>query len=300
MPDPSTVLLIGAGGLVGHHLLAALGDTRTVATYRRDPVGTGVRLDITDHESVRRAIRDARPDVIILAAAEAYVERCEREPAATRRVNVDAARVIADESQRGGSLLVVFSSEYVFDGTAGQYSEQDERRPLNEYGRQKVELEDVALATGRGLVCRTSGVFGVDPARRNFVCQLVDSLRAGRRFDVASDQLITPTYAPALAAAVVRLAEQKRTGILHVAGPRMFNRRDFAELVAAEYGLPSQLLRFRPTDQRGLSAPRPLRCGLQTDTVRELLGEGLTDPAEAARRMAAADVDPNAASAKSR
>src|SRR5579859_4588071 len=173
MPDPSTVLLIGAGGLVGHHLLAALGGTRTVATYRRDPIGAGVRLDITDHGSVRRVIRDARPDVIILAAAEAYVERCEREQAATRRVNVDAARVIAEESQRGGSLLVVFSSEYVFDGAAGQYSEGDERRPLNEYGRQKVELEDVALATGRGLVCRTSGVFGVDPARRNFVCQLV-------------------------------------------------------------------------------------------------------------------------------
>src|SRR5579859_7565302 len=107
MPDPSTVLLIGAGGLVGHHLLAALGGTRTVATYRRDPIGAGVRLDITDHGSVRRVIRDARPDVIILAAAEAYVERCEREPAATRRVNVDAARVIADESQRAGSLPVL-------------------------------------------------------------------------------------------------------------------------------------------------------------------------------------------------
>src|SRR5207237_750185 len=80
-------------------------------------------LDITDHAAVRRTIREAQPDVILLAAADAWVERCEREPEATRRVNVDAPRVIAAESRDAGALLVVFSSEYVFDGTAGRYSE---------------------------------------------------------------------------------------------------------------------------------------------------------------------------------
>ena len=179
MPDPSTVLLIGAGGLVGRHLRRALADIRTIPTFHRDGVEAGLQLDITDHEAVRRTIRQAKPDVILLAAADAYVERCEREPDATRRVNVDAPRVIAAESKAAGALLVVFSSEYVFDGTAGRYDESDERRPINEYGRQKVQLEDLVLATGRGLVCRTSGVFGADPLRKNFVCQLVDHLRAG-------------------------------------------------------------------------------------------------------------------------
>jgi len=61
----------------------------------------------------------------------------------------------------------------------GAYGEYDERRPIIEYGRQKVELEGLALPTGGGLVYHTSGVFGLEPRRKNFVCQLVDRLRAG-------------------------------------------------------------------------------------------------------------------------
>jgi len=290
MPDPSSVLLIGAAGLVGRHLRHALVGVKTTATVHRDDPGAGIRLDITDHAAVRRTIREVKPDVILLAAADAWVERCEREPEATRRVNVDAPRVIAAESRDAGALLVVFSSEYVFDGTAGRYRESDERRPINEYGRQKVELEDLALGTGRGLVCRTSGVFGADPGRKNFVCQLVDRLRAGQPFDVASDQLITPTYAPALADAVVRLVRLDQPGIVHVAGPRILGRMQFARLVAEAYALPSELLRPRVTAELGLAAPRPLRCGLDVDTLRRTLGSALIAPEAALGELALAEV----------
>src|SRR5205814_7472669 len=162
---------------------------------------------------------------------------CEREPAATRLVNVEAPRTIAESIASTDTLLVVFSSEYVFDGAAGKYGEDDRRSPINEYGRQKVALEDIAIATGRGLVCRTSGVFRDDPKRKNFVYQLVDRLRSGETFDVPSDQLITPTYAPSLARAVVRLAERRQTGIYHVAGPEIMARLEFAQLVADAFGL---------------------------------------------------------------
>lgn len=288
MADRSPMyLLIGAAGLIGSHLLTALGGARTVATYRRDPIADGVRLDITNHASVRRVIRDAQPDVIILAAADAYVERCEREPTATRRVNIDAARVIADESQRTAALLVVFSSEYVFDGTAGAYSEEDERRPLNEYGRQKVELEDIALATGRGLVCRTSGVFGHDPARKNFVYQLVDRLRSGSTFNVPTDQLITPTYAASLAPAVVRLVAQRRTGVFHVAGPRVLSRLEFAQLIVQVYGLSEVLLRPSRTEELGLLAVRPPSAGLATVKLTDAVGAPLVEPDVGLRHLAA-------------
>jgi dTDP-4-dehydrorhamnose reductase len=262
MAERPGVLLIGAGGLVGRHLRDAL---------------SGL------------AVRDLRPDAIVLAAADAYVERCEREPAATRLVNVDAPRVIAAEAKALSAHLVIFSSEYVFDGTAGHYAEQDERRPINEYGRQKVELEDLALATGRGLVCRTSGVFGGDVRRKNFVLQLVDRLRAGQPFDVASDQLITPTYAPALAEAVASLIRRGERGIVHLAGPRILGRLAFAQLVAQIYGLPAQLLRARPTAELHLAAPRPLRCGLDVNRLRELLGADLVAPDVALRDLARSD-----------
>jgi dTDP-4-dehydrorhamnose reductase len=290
MADPSRVLLIGAGGLVGRHLRQALSGPPLTATYHAEPAHGGITLVITDHDAVRRTIRDTKPDVVVLAAADAYVERCEREPAATRLVNVEAPRVIAAESKVLGALLVVFSSEYVFDGTAGGYAEPDERRPINEYGRQKVELEDLALASGHGLVCRTSGVFGADPRRKNFVLQLVDRLRAGRSFDVPSDQLITPTYAPALAGAVAALVKVGQTGIVHLAGPRILGRLEFAQLIARTYALPTELLRPRPTTELGLAARRPLRCGLEVNKLRELLGADLIAPDVALRELAGSEV----------
>ena len=278
-------LVIGADGLVGRHLAAALVDANVVRTYRRDAAG-GLKLEITDSGAVTRVIRESRPDVIFLAAADAYVERCEREPVQTRRVNVDAARVVASSAQACGAYLVVFSSEYVFDGVAGPYLEEDERRPINEYGRQKVFLEDIALETGRGLVCRTSAVFGDDPRRKNFVCQLVDRLRKHESFEVPSDQVVTPTYAPSLARAVVRLAEQAETGIYHVAGPDIMGRVEFARLVVDAFRLDASLLRPRPTKELGLSATRPERAGLRTEKVRRYLGASLTGPADALRELA--------------
>ena len=285
MPSAS-FLLIGADGLVGGHLNAALSVTDTVRTYRRDPPDGGVRLDITDADATRALIAEVRPSAIILAAADAFVERCERDPTTTRRVNVEAPRTIAEAAITTGAALVVFSSEYVFDGSAGAYHEDDVRAPINEYGRQKAELEDIALATGRGLVCRTSAVFGDDPKRKNFVCQLVDRLRSGETFDVPSDQLVTPTYAPSLARAVVRLAERGQTGIYHVAGPEIMGRVDFARLVVSAFGLDASLLRPRRTEDLGLAAARPERAGLRTEKVGQYLGATLTAPREALREMA--------------
>jgi dTDP-4-dehydrorhamnose reductase len=286
--SPTTFLLIGAGGLVGRHVREALGGRNVVSTFHRQVDGDGLVLDITKADDVRRTIRAQRPDVIVLAAAEPWVERCEREPEATRRVNVDAARVIADEADTLGALLVVFSSEYVFDGTAGTYAEDDERHPINEYGRQKMELEDLVLAAGRALVCRTSAVFGYEPRRKNFVCQLVDHLRESRPFDVPADQLVTPTYAPSLANAVVQLVDGGATGVVHTAGPRVLDRAAFSAMVADAFGVPSSLLRVRPTGELGLTAPRPLRCGLNVDLVGRRLGHSLVDPEEALRALAAA------------
>lgn len=281
-------LVIGADGLVGRHIAAALGNVEVVRTYRGD-VAEGLKLDITDSGAVRQVTRDARPDVVFLAAADAYVERCEREPVETRRANVEAARVVAASTKESGALLVVFSSEYVFEGDAGPYSEEAERKPINEYGRQKVALEDIALATGRGLVCRTSAVFGEDPKRKNFVCQVADRLRLGQPFDVPSDQLVTPTYAPALARAIIELTRNGQRGTYHVAGPDVMSRLHFAEEIAAVYDLDASLLRPRATSELGLAARRPKRAGLDTRKVRVALGHPLTAAADALRELANAD-----------
>ncbi len=283
------VLVIGASGLVGSQVRRAFSDRAVVATYHEAPAPGAARLDITDADAVRNLVRRVKPSVVVLAAAEAYVERCEKEPAATRRVNVDAAASVLDAARAVGATPVVFSSEYVFDGRAGPYGEQDTPNPISEYGRQKVELERLARRSERHLVCRTSGVFAWEAAGKNFVCQLIRNLRAGVEFVVPSDQVITPTYAPALARAVRELVDVGASGTFHVVGPRVLSRSEFAGLAARTFGLPLELLRPRPTAELGLAAPRPLNAGLRDDKLRATIGHDLLDPADALAAMRASE-----------
>ena len=271
------VLLIGGAGLVGRHVREALGERDVVTTFHSDPVEGGVPLDITDAAAVRACIARTAPDTIVFAAAQPYVEACESDPNGTWRVNVEApavARLAAPDAN-----LVVFSSEYVFDGARGPYREGDAVAPINVYGMQKVALEELAASAPRHLVLRISGVFGKETRRRNFVWQLVDRLRAGTTFDVPSDQVITPTDAVSLATAMVELVDGGASGTFHAAGPEVMGRVAFARLVARAFGLDEGLIVPRPTAELGLSAKRPASAGLSDEKLRAAIGHGLRAPA---------------------
>jgi dTDP-4-dehydrorhamnose reductase len=266
-------LLNGAGGLVGGHLRAALADRDLIATSHRFAVPDTLSLDLTDESAVARVLTDVRPDVVIVAAADAYVEGCERDPVTTRAINVTAVERLIALAPR--TTVVVFSSEYVFDGRAGPYGEDDPIAPINEYGRQKVELEALARRTDH-LICRVSGVYGWSAARTSFVAQLVDKLRDRRRFSVPADQVITPTPAPDLARAVVALVERGARGTFHCAGPEVLSRPEFARRAALAFGLDPTLIDSVPTSALGLRAARPANAGLKTDKLRSVLGRSLS------------------------
>jgi dTDP-4-dehydrorhamnose reductase len=282
------LLVIGAAGLVGRAVRTALNDEPVAATRHRQAAEGSRLLDLVDAHATRAHIRELGPRAIILAAAEAHVEHCEREPAVTRRINVDAARVVAEEADRANALFVVFSSEYVFDGTKGRYHEDDPVAPLNEYGRQKVELEAIARDVRRHLIVRTSGVFGPEPAGKNFVLRLERSLRGGRPFVVPVDQLITPTYAPSLGDAVAALIRRGVIGLVHAAGPRILARTEFAAMICAAFGLDPAMIVAHSTDQLGLAAARPRRAGLADDRLRDVIGHPLAEPDQGLREMAIA------------
>lgn len=213
-------LVLGTSGLVGSHVFAALRALGEVTgTYRSEGREGLAALDITDRHAVIEFVTALRPQVIECAAAEPFVEGCERDPRGTREVNVTAVGHVAASAKRVEAVLVYLSSDYVFDGTAAPYSEDDPTSPINEYGRQKVEAERIVAAREPSLICRTSGVFGWEKRRKNFACQVIDRLRMGRELLVADDQILCPTFAPDLAHALVSLITRRAQGVVHVAGP---------------------------------------------------------------------------------
>lgn len=276
-------LVVGAGGQVGGALLRHL-DERGVGTWRRPPAG-GHALDLEEvaaqPDLAAAAVDGAGADVVCIAAGMTHVDGCESEPDRAARINRDGPAALARAARASGASTVHFSTEYVFDGEAGPYGEDDEPRPLSVYGQTKLEGERAVLAADPGaLVIRTTVVYGPESHGRNTAYQLAARLRAHEPVNVPFDQVTTPTYNPDLAGATVALVEAGVGGVVHVAGPELLPRSELARRLAAAMGLEVGLVRPVATADLVQPARRPLLAGLRTDRTRRLLPSFTTHTVE--------------------
>jgi dTDP-4-dehydrorhamnose reductase len=175
------------------------------------------QLDITDNERVENVLAPWDPQIVFNAAAYNQVDVAESEPHASFQVNALAVRNLALACRQLDARLVHFSTDYVFDGTAGRpYTESDATHPLGAYGVSKLAGELYAHAyLDAPLIVRTSGVFGpggLATARGNFVEVMLRLARSGQPIRVVEDHVASPTYAPLLAARTIDLVEREQTG----------------------------------------------------------------------------------------
>jgi dTDP-4-dehydrorhamnose reductase len=264
------ILVIGAGGQVGGLLMAGLRGHEVRGTRRPE-------VDLRDRLSVKAAIEGFEPEAVVLAAGLADADYCEDHPGETYAVNMDGTRNVAMASK--GRHFTYFSTDHVFDGRAGPYSEEDRPNPLSTYGRTKVEAERIVFAVHpRSLVVRTSLVFQHQPGGRNFFMKL---LEAREPVPCWSDHVGTYTYGPNLADAVAELVSTGRTGLWNVAGTSVLDRHEFAMKVARRFRLNPALYYPVPIAKAPPRAPRPLRAGLKTDKARAALRTKLLSVDEA-------------------
>ncbi len=273
------VLITGSNGLLGTKLLDQL-----VQTGRAEPLAASRGecknsylghfpfwgLDVADAASVGRVLEAARPDSVIHAAAMTDVDGCERRRDEAWAINAAGTANVAQACVARRVNLVFLSTEYVFDGQAGPYSEDDATNPLGWYAKTKLAGElAVARAGGSWSVARTTVLYGYAPGvRPNFVVWLLDKLRAGERVRVVQDQIGSPTLADNLAEMVLALALSRANGTYHTVGASVLARADFATLAAESFGLDSTLIEPVPTATMNQLAPRPLRAGLKMDRFR--------------------------------
>jgi len=284
------VLVTGAAGLMGAHLLEAFGKLGPVAgTALTQSGGALERLDLRAPDAARRLVDRLSPAAVVCAAAIPSVERCELEPGETRDVNVAGTLALADAARDAEATFVFLSSEYVFDGTDGPYAEYDQVNPINEYGRQKVAVES-ALAERQGgdfIVARVSCVYGHEAKRKNFVYQLWSALREGHVLRVPGDQIGTPTAAANAAQVIAELWSADERGIFNVVGADRVLRSDFGVIVAEELALDPGLVHAIPTEQLGLAAPRPKGAGLLNDRATAAATTPLLGIRDGVRQMLA-------------
>jgi dTDP-4-dehydrorhamnose reductase len=269
------ILVIGGTGLVGNALTRAWarrGSDVVAATYHCHETPHFRQLDMQDLDVVRRILNEVRPGLVAVPAANPNVDYCEQHPEETRGVNVRGTLNVLRVCGELGARMIFFSSDYVFDGRQGVYGEDDSVSPLNEYGRQKAQIEKEVLQAGPGhLVVRTSGAYGWQWEPKNFVLQIRAKLGAGQPVSVAAGVRYNPTYVENLAEIVCELADTGRGGVYHVVGADRVARLEFAKMAARAFRLDESLIKGVPDGQYQPIAPRPVESSLKTDKVRALV-----------------------------
>jgi dTDP-4-dehydrorhamnose reductase len=218
-------------------------------------------VDISDAASVERTLAREDPAIVMNAAAYNQVDVAENEPVPAFMANALAVRNLAMACRQLDARFVHFSTDYVFDGTAGRpYTEKDRPHPLGAYGVSKLAGELYAQAyLDKPLIIRTSGVFGpggLKTARGNFI-ELMLRLAAGTQpIRVVEDHVASPTYAPLLAARTVDLVDAKQHGLFHIGGGTAISWFDYAAMIFRVAGLQPELRRTNEREYR-TAARRP-------------------------------------------
>jgi dTDP-4-dehydrorhamnose reductase len=290
-----TWLVTGAQGFLGANAGIFLGSmARTVGVARAGGTPahfhSGLLGDLSEPAALCAAIRELRPDVILHAAALASHEQCEIDPGLAERVNADATRALARAAGDVGAQFVYVSTDSVFDGSRGDYSEEDATAPFSVYGRTKLLGEEYALQETDALVVRTN-FFGWSPSESRSVLEFfVNELSAGHAVNGYTDFTVTSTYVPFLLDAIWQLASQGVTGIVNVASSDKLSKYDFGRTIAEVFGLDAGLIAPVSAMSASHSTPRARDLSLSTDRLRALLG--IKAPAQQVGILQARDDSP--------
>jgi dTDP-4-dehydrorhamnose reductase len=266
-----TTLLIGAKGQLGSELRQAFNDDDLVPLAHAD-------FELTDAGQVRETLLKYRPDLVLNTAAYHRVDECEDLPERAFAVNAIAVRNLAIAAKEIGSILVHFSTDYVFDGQQRRpYREVDPPAPLSVYATSKLAGEYFVRAVlDRHFLIRTCGLYGVEGSRGkggNFVETMLRLAREGREIRVVGDQVLTPTSAKDLARKVRQLAETGQYGLYHITNSGECSWYQFARAIFELAGLQPRLSETTSAAY-GARAGRPAYSVLDNAKLRSL---GLDD-----------------------
>ncbi len=270
------ILQFGTTGQLAIELLrqASAHDVTITALSRAD-------ADLSDPSTCAQRVMEARPDLVIIAAAYTAVDLAESEPDVARAVNAGSPAAIAQAAGAVGAAVVNISTDYVFDGAGGApYAEDAPTHPLNIYGATKLEGEKAVLAaTPRSLNIRTSWV--VSAHGKNFVKTMLRVAAAGNPLKVVDDQSGRPTSAADLAGFILsqapRLAASKAGdpafGTVHFANAGEVTWRDFAvEIFRQALGAQAPEVGGQQTADYKTPATRPLRATMDLGKLERVYG----------------------------
>lgn len=280
------ILITGSNGLLGQKIVYKClqeysGRVELIATARGENrllQKSGYQyesLDITSKAHVSEVLSKHQPQVVIHTAAMTNVDACETDKEGCKKNNVEAVEYIVDACNTIGAHLVHVSTDFIFDGENGPYSEDAEANPLSYYGWSKAEAERILREKSQSwAILRTILVFGVvdNASRSNVVLWAKSALEKGNPIKVVDDQFRMPTLAEDLAEGCLLAAMQRAHGIFNISGKDYMNIFELVQRVAAFFNLDASKVERSDSSTLNQPARRPPKTGFTLDKSRSILG----------------------------
>ena len=275
MQNRFRVLVIGASGKVGKDLIKGLTKPsnsdkfEVFGTYNSHKTDNLEFLDMSDKQSVKNIFEKIKPQIVIQPAAITFAEYCEENQDQAWKINVEGTKNVAEECKSYQSKFVYLSSDYVYDGQGGPYSEDNPTRPINYFGKTKVEAEKIIQTLDRYLIIRTAWINDFSSTSKSFVMQVINSLSNGSGMQVPKDQFGHPTLSSNLVDMIIELILNEKNGIFHVTGSTYIDRYSFALKIAKAFGLEGSLIKGVSSEELNQKARRPKNVNLKLDKLKQ-------------------------------
>lgn len=283
------VLVTGSNGLLGQKLLdlyLTTRDAQLVATARGDNRYTEMegygytyqQMDVTKQSEVMLNIIRYCPTAVINTAAMTNVDACEDDKEGCDQLNIESVKYLVEACNQFDVHLIHLSTDFIFDGENGPYTEESKPNPLSYYGESKLRAEEYIKANCKSwAIVRTILVYGIvnDMSRSNIVLWVKNSLEQGKSINVVDDQFRMPTLAEDLAKGCYLIEKEQAQGIYNISGKDYMNVFEIAQRVADFWNLDKSLISRADSNSFTQPAKRPLKTGFDLSKSQETL---LYDP----------------------
>ncbi|MEX2287779.1 MAG: NAD(P)-dependent oxidoreductase [Planctomycetaceae bacterium] len=274
------LLVTGYGGFVAGSVVKQASDEWDITAISRSPVANGradvnsVQLDLRERSVLQDVFEGIRPHAVIHAAAMANIDHCQSHPDEAEAVNVGVTKQLVRLCRDHGTKMVFCSTDTVFDGANGMYTEKDEPHPLNVYAETKVRAEQIVRGgLDDAVIARLSLVMGfyLIGAGNSFLARMIADFKAGKPNQLPANEIRTPIDVITLGRALLELAGGKFTGIVHLAGNTRLNRHEMACRIAQRLGFAQELAVATDSNAMTGRAPRPNDASLDNALARQIL-----------------------------
>lgn len=275
------ILITGASGLLGLNLALETTHRHTVFGTVNDhrlktDAFTVIQTNLLAPGSVERLLEHTQPEWVIHCAALANLDACEADPDLARQLNTDLPRTLARHVARSGARMLHVSTDSVFDGLRGDYSEEDLPNPLGVYSRTKLDSEQAVLEVDPTAIIARVNLFGWSlRGNRSLAEFFFNNLSQGRQVMGFTDVYFCPLLANDLAGIFIRMFEKHLSGLYHVVSSESLSKYDFGMRLARRFSLDGSLINPTSVAQSGLKAARSPNLTLRTHKLASALGESL-------------------------